>query len=74
VEDRVEPALLISDENLSLRQGALVPTTDQGYIVYSQVTVDVLDQVCGAHGFDVDRPWKELSPEQQRVVPCAGPA
>ena len=68
VEDRVDPALLIADPTRTLRQGALVPTTPNGYIVYSQVTVDVLDQVCAVHGFSVDQPWEQLDPEQQRVV------
>ena len=68
VEDRVDPELLVADPSLTLRQGALVPTTPKGYIVYSQVTVDVLDTVCQAHGFSVDQPWGELEKEQQKVV------
>jgi len=68
VEDRVDPDLLIADPDRTLREGALVPTTPTGYIVYSQVTVDVLDTVCHAHGFSVDLPWRELSEEQRRVV------
>jgi excinuclease ABC subunit A len=68
VEDRVDPGLLIADPARTLRQGALVPTTPTGYIVYSQVTVDVLDQVCRAHDFTVDQPWRELTEAQQRVV------
>ena len=68
VEDRVDPDLLVADPGRTLREGALVPTTPTGYIVYSQVTVDVLDTVCGAHGFSVDVPWRELTDEQRRVV------
>ena len=68
LQDDVDPALLVADGSRTLRQGALVPTTPNGYIVYSQVTVDVLDQVCRAHGFDVDTPWDELSEAQQGVV------
>ena len=68
VEDRVDPELLVADPCCTLREGALVPTTPTGYIVYSQVTVDVLDTVCGAHGFSVDVPWRELTDEQRRVV------
>ena len=66
--DEVARDLLVKDDTLTLRQGALVPTTPTGYIVYSQVTVDALDTVCRAHGFDVDTPWRELSREQQDVV------
>ncbi len=68
VEDRVDPLLLVADPRRTLREGALVPTTPTGYIVYSQVTVDVLDRVCRVHGFTVDEPWCELDEEQQRVV------
>ncbi len=66
--DEVSRELLVADEAKTLRQGALVPTTPTGYIVYSQVTVDVLNTVCQANGFDVDTPWGELSREQQDIV------
>lgn len=66
--DEVVRELLVGDPSKTLRQGALVPTTDSGYIVYSQVTVDALNTVCQAHGFDVDTPWQQLSREQQDVV------
>lgn len=68
VEDRVDPELLVADPARTLREGALVPTTPNGYIVYSQVTVDVLDRVCRAHDFSVDVPWRELTDEQRAVV------
>jgi excinuclease ABC subunit A len=64
----IDIAALITDENRSLRQGALSLSTPNGYIIYSQVTIDVLDQVCRAHGFTVDIPWQELSAEQKQVV------
>ena len=68
VEDRVDPDLLVADENLTLRQGALKVTTPTGYLVYSQVTMDVLDTVCRAHGFNVDIPWRDLTENQRHVV------
>ena len=68
VGDRVDPDLLVADAAKSLRGGAMVPSTPTGYIVYSQVTIDVLNQICQAHGFDVDTPWSELLPEQKRVI------
>ncbi len=67
-EDAVDPNLLVADENLSLREGAMVPTLKRGYIVYSQVTMEVLDDICHAHGFTVDQPWSELTEEQQKVI------
>lgn len=66
--DEVSRELLVADGAKTLRQGALVPTTPTGYIVYSQVTVDALNTVCQAHGFDVDTPWHALSREQQDIV------
>ncbi len=68
VEDRLDPDLLVSDPRKSIRDGALVITTPTGYVIYSQVTIDVLDQVCRAHGFDVETPWQDLTHEQRHVV------
>ena len=45
VEDHIEPYLLIADENKTIRNGAFTMTTPSGYIVYSQVTMDVLNDV-----------------------------
>ena len=51
-----------------MRGGALRITTPTGYLIYSQVTIDVLDQVCRAHGFSVDVAWNALTPEQRDVI------
>ncbi|MDX1761799.1 MAG: excinuclease ABC subunit A, partial [Christiangramia sp.] len=59
---------LVGDENKTLREGAINTTLPNGYIVYSQITVEELNKVCHAHGFSVDIPWKDLSPEQKDVV------
>ena len=68
VTDHIDPDLLIKDPALTLREGALVITTDSGYIIYSQVTMDVLDEVCHAHDFHVDIPWREMTDEQKQVI------
>jgi excinuclease ABC subunit A len=68
VQDRIDPELLIDDPGKTLRQGALAITTPSGYIIYSQVTMDVLNQVCQAHGFSVDIPWQDLTGPQRHVV------
>ncbi|MCP3917309.1 MAG: AAA family ATPase [bacterium] len=68
VEDRVDPTRLVADPSKSLRDGALRPTLKNGYTVYSQVTLEVMDQICRAHGFDVNTPWAELSQEQRDVI------
>lgn len=67
-EDAVDHKLLVADGTKSLRGGAMVPTLKRGYIVYSQVTMEVLDDICQAHGFTVDQPWNELTKEQQDVI------
>jgi excinuclease ABC subunit A len=68
VEDHIHPPSLIADASRSLRQGALRPTLPSGYTVYSQVTLEVMDLICRAHGFDVDTPWAALSEAQRRVI------
>ena len=68
LSEHIDKLKLIADENKTLAEGALIPTTPNGYIVYSQVRVDELNKVCQAHGFSVDIPWKDLSPEQQDVI------
>lgn len=67
-EEYIDLNKLIGDENKTLREGAIVTTLPNGYIVYSQVTVEELNKVCQAHGFNVDVPWKELSEEQKNVI------
>lgn len=64
----IDIAKLVGDETKTLREGAIVTTLPNGYIVYSQVTVEELNKVCEAHGFNVDIPWKDLTPEQQEVI------
>ncbi|MCK7468607.1 MAG: hypothetical protein MZU91_11210 [Desulfosudis oleivorans] len=68
VEDRIDPVLLVADPARTLRQGALSLTTPTGYIIYSQVTMEVLDEVCRAHGFSADIPWRDLTDAQRDVV------
>jgi excinuclease ABC subunit A len=68
VEDRLDPELLVADASKSIRDRALVITAPNGYIIYSQVTMDVLDQVCHSEGFSVDIPWKDLTQAQKNII------
>jgi len=68
MEEVIDPNLIIKDPNLSLREGALVITQPSGYTVYSQVTIDVMNQVCQSEGFHVDIPWKDLTEAQKEIV------
>lgn len=67
-EDFIDPALIVEDWNKSIRERALIITAPNGYIIYSQVTLDVLDSVCREHGFSVDTPLKELSQDQLNAL------
>lgn len=68
VEDQIDPELLIKDPNKTLREGALKITTPSGYTIYSQVTIDVLNDVCKSEGFHVDIPWKDLTEDQKNII------
>lgn len=68
VEDRLDPDLLVADPSRTVRGGALRISTPNGYLIYSQVTIDVLDQVCRAHGFTVDVPWNQLTSDQRGII------
>lgn len=68
VEDKIDPNLLLEDKTKSIRDRCFKITNPKGYIIYSQVTIDALNEVCKAHGFSVDIPWLELTSEQQNIV------
>jgi excinuclease ABC subunit A len=68
VEDQISVDLLIEDDSKTIREGCFKITNPDGYIIYSQVTMDALQEVCMANGFSVDIPWKDLSEEQQNIV------
>jgi excinuclease ABC subunit A len=67
-EEYVDEKLLIEDETKTLRERALKITLKDGYTIYSQVTIDVLDQVCRSEGFNVDIPFNELTDYQRNVI------
>ena len=66
--EKIDLKRLITYPEKSIRDGALAPTLPNGYIMYSQVTIDVLNQVCVAEGFSVDIPWNELTDLQREVI------
>lgn len=67
-EEEIDLNRLILFPEKTIREGALAPTLPTGYIMYSQVTIDVLNQVCEAEGFNVDIPWNELTKQQRDVI------
>ena len=67
-EEQIDLNCLIKHPEKSIKDGALAPTLPNGYIMYSQVTIDVLNEVCKAEGFSVDVPWNELTDLQRKVI------
>ena len=67
-EDFIDPELIVDDWKKSIRDRALKITAPNGYIIYSQVTLDVLDSVCREHGFSVDTPLCDLNKEQLNAL------
>lgn len=68
MEDRLDLELLVADPAKTLREGALRVSTPNGYLMYSQVTLAVLDEVLHAHGGSVDIPWRDLAEDVRHVV------
>lgn len=69
VEEKIDIDTLIANKTKSLRDGALhLSTGNKGYIMYSQVTIDVLDKVLKTHGFSVDKPFEQLTDAEKEVV------
>jgi excinuclease ABC subunit A len=58
--------LVVPNENLSLKQGAVVPWAKSN--PPSPYYMQVLASLARAYGFDLTTPWSELTEEQQRVI------
>ncbi len=64
-----DPGLIVPNPNLSLREGAVKPWAKRTSFQYFQM-LDALAQACG---FDVNSPFRELKPSQQKML-LFGPA
>lgn len=67
-QEQIDLDKLVTEPEKTIREGALAPTLPTGYIMYSQVTIDALNQVCEAEGFDVDIAWNQLTDAQKNVI------
>ena len=67
-EEYIDPLTFVINPARSVKEGALSLTTPTGYVIYSQVTIDVLESVCRAEGFELDKPWDELSDREKGVI------
>ncbi|WP_166040858.1 excinuclease ABC subunit UvrA [Sphingosinicella sp. YJ22] len=61
-----DPELVVPNENLTLKKGAIVPWAKSN--PPSPYYMQVLASLARAYGFSLDTPWKDLSEEQQRVI------
>jgi excinuclease ABC subunit A len=67
VRNEMDPALVVPDPSLTLRQGALQPWAKvlRNKKSWNYRMVEALGE---QHGFDLDTPWARLSDQQQRVL------
>ncbi|TPW35254.1 excinuclease ABC subunit UvrA [Oecophyllibacter saccharovorans] len=63
-ETHFDPALIVPDERLTLRQGAIAPWQDERDPLFEQ-TLAGLAAHCGE---DIDTPWAELKPQTRRFL------
>jgi excinuclease ABC subunit A len=57
----IDPDLLVPDPSLSIEEGALVPWTVGGQGYYESI----IEAIAERYEIPLDRPWRELTPEQQ---------
>lgn len=60
----VDPDLVVPDRTKSLKDGAIYPWSKTSTQYYE----DVLKSVCSHFKIDMDKPFGELTPEQQKII------
>ncbi len=60
----LDPALIVPNENLSLREGAIAPWQSRWSFFHYQT----LDSLGRHYGFDLHTPWKKLSKKFQQLI------
>ncbi len=61
-----DPQLVVPNEALSLKQGAIVPWAKSN--PPSPYYMQVLASLAKAYGFDLTTPWKDLAPDQKMII------
>ncbi|RZK98730.1 MAG: excinuclease ABC subunit A, partial [Rubrivivax sp.] len=61
-----DPQLVVPNEALSLKKGAVVPWAKSN--PPSPYYMQVLSSLARAYGFDLETPWSELAPEQRLII------
>jgi excinuclease ABC subunit A len=62
-QQEIDPDLLVPDPELSITEGALVPWSVGNSTYYESVIQAIADR----YEIDVDKPWRELTEEQQNL-------
>jgi excinuclease ABC subunit A len=62
-QQEIDPDLLVPDPELSIAEGALVPWSVGNSTYYESVIQAIADR----YEIDVDRPWRDLTDEQQNL-------
>ncbi len=75
VKIEVDPALVVPDPSLSLREGAIAAWSDpvttrtnRWKRSWSGYYSEILEGVCDRHGIDPTTPWKGLGPKERHVL------
>jgi excinuclease ABC subunit A len=61
-----DPQLVVPNEALSLKKGAIVPWAKSN--PPSPYYMQVLESLARAYGFDLTTPWNELEPDQRSII------
>ena len=60
----IDPDLIVPNEELSLREGAIDPWEKRNAPFFQQI----LDAVAGHYKIDVMQPWSKLPPEHRKII------
>ncbi|HEY5010061.1 MAG TPA: ATP-binding cassette domain-containing protein, partial [Acidimicrobiales bacterium] len=60
----VDPELVVPDDTLSLKEGALAPWAGVRFKYFARL----IDGIAALGGFDVNTPWKKLKPKDKKLV------
>lgn len=61
----VDPDLVVPDKTKSLNEGAIYAWATRSATTYYH---DLLSSVCSAYNIDMDKPFKDLTEEQQKII------
>ena len=61
----VDPDLVVPDKTLSINEGAIYAWAARSASTYYH---DLLTSVCSAYEIDMDKPFEQLTPEQQQII------